>query len=199
MPFGLTKDHLDFYYKNQFIEFEALLSPEEVNQLESGLDTVIKKERWTHAGHDAWRKDSQIKKITLRKDFAEIASHLSKKQTLRIAYDQAIRGPLSTTSWTLTEMSAIRKIASAMLVQLGSSSPTFSPFIPQIRGNATFLSPECPLVFPENVHLFLIVYSPKDAQYVYEKRDPNVHALKKFGYVFGDHLNSQTHPLLLSS
>ena len=43
MRFALTKDHLDFFYRNHYIEFEDLLTIEEVFSLEDAIEAVLTK------------------------------------------------------------------------------------------------------------------------------------------------------------
>ncbi|QVL57459.1 MAG: hypothetical protein KFB93_08810 [Simkaniaceae bacterium] len=203
MGFGLTKEHLDFYHENHFIEFEDLLSSKEVDQIEMGIDSVIPKEshgkEWIKAGHDVWRHDEQVKKIILRKNLAETASSLSKKRPLRIAYDQVIEGPLSKEPHNLIEVSSIRKVVCGLALQLESASTIEHPLVPKKRGSGIFFYPFQELNFPENCHLLMIAYTEEIALYIHEKRDPNVHALKKLGYGYGDRLLSTTHPILYRS
>ncbi|MCP5504885.1 MAG: hypothetical protein H7A41_07005 [Chlamydiales bacterium] len=198
MGFGLTKEHHDFYHKNHFIEFEDLLSSKEMDALEKALDSLVTTEDWIHTGHDVWRRDESIKKVTLHKGLAEIASNLCKKSPLRIAYDQVIEGPLSKDTLNLIEASSIRKVVCGLTLQLSIASSIENPFVPKKRGSGVFFSPFSELDFPKDCHLFMIVYTEKLAQYVHETRDPNMHALKKLDYVFGDKMRSTTHPIVYS-
>ena len=199
MGFGLTKEHHDFFHKNHFIEFEDLLSSKEVETLENAIDSLVTSEDWIHVGHDMWRRDETIKKVTLHKGLAEIASSLCKKSPLRLAYDQVIEGPLSKNTLNLIEASAIRKVVCGLTIQLNPSSTAENPLVPKKRGAGVFFSPFCELDFPKDCHLFMIAYTEKMAQYVHETRAPNMHALKKLDYVFGDKLRTDTHPLLARS
>ncbi|MDJ0651416.1 MAG: hypothetical protein QNJ27_00125 [Simkaniaceae bacterium] len=196
MGFGLAKAHHDFFHKNHFIEFEELLSPKEMDALENAIDAVVTSKDWIHAGHDVWRRAKAIKKVTVHKGLAEIASSLCKKSPLRLAYDQVIKGPLSNDLLNLIEASAIQKVVCGLTLQLYPTVSTENPLIPKKRGAGVFFSPFCNLDFPKNCHLFMIAYTVKMSQYVHETRAPNIHALKKLGYVFGDRLRVDTHPLL---
>lgn len=196
MGFALTKEHHDFFHKNHFIEFEDLLSSKEMDPLEKAIDSLVTSEDWIHVGHDGWRREESIKKVTFHKGFAEVASSLCKKSPLRLAYDQVIEGPLSKDPLNLIEASAIRKVVCGLILQLNPTSSAESPLVPKKRGSGVFFSPFCELDFPKDCHLFMITYTEKVAQYVHETRDPNMHALKKLDYVFGDRLKGDTHPLL---
>lgn len=196
MGFGLTKEHHDFFHKHHFIEFEDLLSTKESETLKKAIDLISISEDWIHEGHDVWRLKEAIKKVTLHKGLAEIALHLCKKKPLRIAYDQVIEGPLSKNPLNLIEASSIRRVVCGLTLQLDKASTAESPLVPKKQGSGVFFSPFCQLNFPEHCHLLMIAYTERTSQYIHEKRDPNLHALKKLGYVFGDRLKNDTHPLL---
>src|SRR3990167_7708261 len=105
MRFAIVRQHMDFFYKNYFIEFDNLLSPDEVINLRKEIDGELLQrchslgqtlDKISPAsiymeGHDLWRTNNQIKKIVLRPKLAEIAATLTKVRPLRIGYDQIFR------------------------------------------------------------------------------------------------------------
>ncbi|WP_420421327.1 hypothetical protein [Simkania sp.] len=107
MKFAIAKEHLDFFYQHRHIEFENLLSEQEVDTLKKSLfETLAKRlnsreEKLKNhnfsslymAGFDTWRDSDTIKKILLRPQLAEIASNLVKKKPLRMGFDQALYIP----------------------------------------------------------------------------------------------------------
>lgn len=196
MGFGLTKEHHDFFHRNHFIEFEDLLSSEETDPLERAAACAVTSRDWIRVGHDLWRRDTSVKKVTVHRGLAEIASSLCKKSPLRLAYDQVIEGSFSKDPLNLIEASAIRKVVCGLTLQLNPTSSVENPLVPKKRGAGVFFSPFYTLDFPKDCHLFMIVYTERLAQYVHETRAPNMHALKKLDYVFGDRLRTTTHPLL---
>ena len=198
MGFGLIKEHHSFFHKHRFIEFEDLLPSKKIDRLKELTLASIPPQKWIEKGHDLWRQNKEIEPITLHRGLAEIASNLCKKKPLRIAYDQLIRAPLTTVPLTLIKASAMRKVICGCIIQLSSDTPlSENPLIPKKQGNGIFFSPLCQLDFPQGCHLLLIVYTERSSQYVYEMDAPNLHFLKNLGYVFGDALRSDTHPLLL--
>ncbi len=186
MRFGLAKEHHDFFHHHHFVEFEDLLTSEEVDGIEESTGSTK---------HDLWRTDDRIKKIVLRPTLAEVASNLSKKYPIRIGYDLLIDGPISEKSLNLIEMSSIRKVVCGLVIQL-SNYDGEDPIVPKKKGSGIYFNPFFPLSFPEGCHLLLIAYAADVAIYIPEKRDPNLHALKKLRYGFGDHLRSETHPIV---
>lgn len=107
MKFAIVKQHLDFFYQRHYIEFENLLTPNEVESLTDGIKTVLANRLSTQPGKlsyqklktlylngfDTWRESDLVKKIALRPLFAEVASNLVKKKPLRIGFDQAFCTP----------------------------------------------------------------------------------------------------------
>ena len=184
MRFGLTKEHFVFFHKHKHLELEELMTKKEIDAI---LDAT--------ANYNAWKTSGHLKNIILSSPLGELASHFSKTLTLRIAYDRIITDPTPFEGLNLIETSAIRPIASGVLIQLDSYDGE-NPLIPKQKGSGTFVAPYLPLTFPERCHLLLIAYTTSKAFYVHEPRDPNCHALKKEDYAFNDRLRSETHPIV---
>ncbi len=219
MKFALASEHRDFFAKNAFIEFEELLSQDEVESLRQHIDEVLAKrlkikksdldrksaQELFLAGRDLWRDDPAIKKQVAAPRLAEIASVLFKKKNLRLGYDQSwrtgpITGPPFLENFALQQISCLQTIAGGLILQLSPSPPPSFPFS-HPAGSGIFIKPHFPLPFPSlfqipRLHLLLIVYCGEKTLYVSEKNDPHTHALKKQGYVFGDLLRNDRHPLL---
>lgn len=212
MRFALAAEHREYFKKNRFIEFDALLSEGEAAMLDKHAEAAAAKRLKAEpdklnrkspselyaAGRDLWRDDPAIKKISLNSRFAEIAAALFNKKSLRIAYDQYLRFPSPFAHpVTLQGISSFQYIASGVIIRLREGSPQEGP-LPKQVGSGLFLHPEYPfsLNFSDASAFFIIVYCGDKTVYAPEKNDPNVHLLKKEGYVFGDLLRSQTHPLI---
>lgn len=108
MKLATDKSHRDYFYKNGTIEFESLISTEQVQELNEGINRVLSKslslskdkiERRESKdlflqGRDLFRKDEKIKKIVLNRHLAEIAVELMEVRSLRIGYDQLLIGKM---------------------------------------------------------------------------------------------------------
>ncbi len=215
MRFALTKDHLDFFYRNHYIEFEDLLTLEEVTSLGSAIEQVLAKRIGENrnpkkvylAGNHCWQDDPRIEKVALSTRLAEIASQLTKERTLRLASSQILSGCLSkekifNESLTLENLCSIQKVSCGLILHLSSSEELEDPQ-PKKPGNATFFSPRFPISFDyltEISHLtqLFIIYSVKNSLYILSPTDPHTHVLKKHGYGFGDHVRPQTHPIVIT-
>ncbi|HEX4839233.1 MAG TPA: hypothetical protein VFU89_02185 [Rhabdochlamydiaceae bacterium] len=93
------------------------------------------------------------------------------------------------------------KNSEANLTQSKTDSSSCLSILPKKRENAVLIAPSLivpwEMFFQEPKRSFLMLgYAPAKALYVSEKNDLNLHFLKKLGYVFGDHLNTNFHPLL---
>lgn len=107
MKFGLAKEHLDFFYKHHYIEFENLLSKKDAAILKQEVTNTLAKrlntqeEKLKHhsleslylSGFDTWRDSTAIKRILFRSYLAEVAANLVKKKPLRIGFDQVFYSP----------------------------------------------------------------------------------------------------------
>lgn len=168
MRFATSFEHRDFFSKNGYIEFADLIPLAECELLLSNP-----------AGFDLWRENPLIKKISLRPQLAELASILLLKKTLRIGFDQRLNRD------EIPELtnSCLKPIICLFLILSGEKA-----------GHGLFFKPEN---LPHlTAPVFLISYCDVKTFYLLNKRDPYTHAPKKLGYVFGDLLRNDTHPLI---
>lgn len=166
------------------------------------------------AGRDSWRESQIAKSWTLKSQFATIASQLTKKKPLYIGYDQVllhssmktpILPPFFSSSLSISSRSCLQGIACALLLQISPLSVeeghlSDNPLSSLVQGSGIFFHPDFPFSLeyfqpPNRLCMqFLIVYIEKNAIYKRENRDPHTHALKKWGYQFGDRISQTTHP-----
>ncbi|HEV3269877.1 MAG TPA: hypothetical protein VGZ69_04425 [Candidatus Rhabdochlamydia sp.] len=210
MRLFLTDDQKEFFQKHRFIEIEGLFSLEKIAQIEKLSDLTLTKR--LHAknspllqGYDLWRDNKELKEILHNRSLIKIIAELFNAFPLRIAFDQYIKAtspsPIQAT-WALEELSCIKPLAGSMLIPLSFSKTLKSHFPFPQKGNVLFLAPDYPIPWPllfalEDLKLLIVSFAPEKAIYQQETRDPHQHVLKKWGYVFGDSLNNQYHPLLI--
>lgn len=103
MKFAIASEHRDFFSKNGYIEFDALLTSEQLDKLNqdikqalvnrlklinhSSLERYSADDLYVH-GRDLWRTIPAIKKIVCNASLAEIAWEFCQERPLRIGYDQ---------------------------------------------------------------------------------------------------------------
>lgn len=102
MKYSTAKEHRDFFQKHGWIEFEGLLSIDQLKGLNEGVDQVLAErlnvplsrlktfgsEKIYLHGHDLWRSKMFLQKLITQTRFAEIAAELIEKKPLRLGYDQ---------------------------------------------------------------------------------------------------------------
>ncbi len=216
MRFKVTGDHRKVLEKQKFIEFEDVFTLEQIDEVSKHVDQVLahrtrqlidtqSSDELYKVGRDLWREDPVIRDFVLSRGLAGLAAQLFHQKVLHLAFDQALRTTLrpgfsAGSPATLQQRSCIQPLAGGILIQLSGSSNPLS-MLPKKRENAVLIAPN--LIIPWEIFFqephqsyLLITYAPSKALYISEKNDPHVHALKKLGYVFGDNLNTDQHPLL---
>lgn len=215
MRFFLTDDQKEFFQKHRFLEIEGLLPLAKLIQIEKLSEETLTKRLGSKnspleiflQGYDLWRDNKELKEILHKRSFIKIIADLFNTFPLRIAFDQYLKAsslaPPIQATWALEELSCIKPLAGSVLIPLSFSKPLKSHFpFPQKIGNILCLAPDYPIPWPllfalEDLKLLLVSFAPEKALYQAEIRDPHQHALKKWGYVFGDNLHHQHHPLLI--
>jgi hypothetical protein len=149
MKFALDTNHLEFFEKNQFIEFNALLTENEIKETQVHVEEALRKSVRTHkingplsadnqfmTGHDLWRQDLFIRKLATKKQWAELASQLVQTKTLRLGYDQLFPGispasfsksdslytHLTANNNSLVEISSIQEAACGLILCIKNPS-----------------------------------------------------------------------------
>ena len=162
MKYAIEGDHRNFFQNHHRIEFDGLLSPEQIKACNSALNEVLGVRLGTTqanvnklpaetlfiAGHDMWRAHPVIKKIVTQRTFGEVAAELFLQQPLRLAYDQLIIPPvpkihqseeaeayaeLMKKGSNLESMSAIQGVVGGLMLCL-ADGPQMKP----IRSSQTF-------------------------------------------------------------
>lgn len=102
MKFSTAKEHRDFFQKYGWIEFEGLVSNDQLSLTNQAIDQVLAErlnvfperlqtlssEKFYLQGHDLWRSNPFLQKLVVQTRFAEIAAELIEKKNLRLGYDQ---------------------------------------------------------------------------------------------------------------
>lgn len=235
MKFAIASEHRDFFLKSQRIEFESLISSDQLKLLNQAIDTVLAERlgiqidqlpmqrsvKLFQAGHDLWRDHKEIKRISLQKQWAQFAADLTEQKALRIGYDQFFPSTSPTShlnpqnqyqqflqrSSTLQETSCLQRVLCGLMLCLDQNENAEKTKIPPASvlpaqaGNAVFFQPDLKIDWTQiynssNGRYLLIVYTHPTSVYVYQEGDPHAHALKQWGYNFGDKLLEKWHPIV---
>ena len=190
MGFGLVGDHHKFFKERGWIEFQDLVPTEKLAAVQRGKGST---EALFIGGHDLWRRHDAVAKLVCRKELSETASSLFETKPLRLAYDQflpADRGapiyclPLCAPGATLTNTSSLQGVVGGLLLRFSD-------------GAGIFLGPHAMAPLDTAQDYLLIVYAQRTTLYWPEPADPHAHGLKRLGYVFGDRLSDEFHPILV--
>jgi hypothetical protein len=236
MKYAITSDQRRYFEQQGSVELEELLTSKQLHSLREGIATAlqVRLERPTadtqylnpqqlvRAGHDLWRADERVKKITASHSLAHIAAELTSERILRVGYDQLLlsqrvsteSGPLHskytpiqlyTETTTLEASSSINGLIAGLIICLeGSFSPEEAlnnSVFPCEPGSGSYISPTTEINFLElnlrkGQRFLLIAYSNRNSQYILNDNDPFTHSLKNLGYVFGDRLNDSDNPIV---
>ena len=107
MKFATASEHRDFFQKQGAIEFEGLISSEQLKQLNKEINSTLSahlkiapsdlKKQTSQTlfmnGRDLWRDQPNLKKIVWQKIFSEIAAELIEAKPLRLGFDQYFPSP----------------------------------------------------------------------------------------------------------
>ena len=181
------------------------------------------------AGRDLWRENPEIKKIIFRKCFSEIASELNFRAPFRLGSDQYIpQGFISNANESLNDGSSFQGVVFGYIICIKSANldtkiteiseglenfslkspddsnkPPHPPFS-LLPGHVVFIHPDFPIDYSLLTqrrgceYIFVTIIKDKSV-YFYRESDLQTHYLKKLGYVFGDRIKEETHPVIYRS
>ena len=104
MKFSILKEHVEFFQKNGWVEFESCLSAHQVDSFNAAIDRALASralaehrtlsrlstdENFAY-GRDLWRADPELSRWTCHRKWGEIVFELLKKKPLRLGFDQLI-------------------------------------------------------------------------------------------------------------
>jgi len=210
MRYLILDSQINFYKEHGYIEFEDILSEEECEILKNEIGYILEKENITNLdpkevykrSRDLFRKSEKIKKFTLNRKFASIASSLSGIGKLRIAFDQTfffMKKNIFEKNGPITNINSLQGIVNFMLLKLDDSEPKKIGIFPKKKCGCVFIKSKTLLDFDDlfsNEEFFLIAYGDLKTVFNPNHKDPNVNFLKQFGYSYGDTLKDATHPIL---
>ncbi len=221
MKFTTNKEQRDFFYKHSFVEFADVLTQEQVtalcdeankivaNRLKlsvRGIDAQAPGDLYLN-GRDLWRESDIISKSVCARSLAQIAAELFDTKPLRFGYDQFYMagGTLPQENGSLLEASSMQGVVGGALIALTDSEkdPEVLSIFPSQAGNISFFKPSLILNFEELAtrstgKFLMFVYTKSKTMYILQEKDPHTHCFKRLGYVFGDKLNEESHPIVYS-
>jgi len=221
MRFAIVGEHRKVFEQNRSIHFEDLLSKTSLDKLKEGVEqTVFSK---THSpdwdsltypqviqeGKDLAFQNEECKKIIHQKSFAELIHQLSNVKSLRYAFDQLIvrnrkHAGCQLSGFTLKDISQLQGTLFGLLLCIeknGATEETSSSLLNLKEGDGLIFQDSVPLnldLFAERPETYLlIVYAESKARIIYRDQASPFQGFKKYGYLSGDLLRDDTHPILI--
>ena len=217
MRYSITAQQRNFFLTNHYIEFEGLFEKSAVKTLQQSLEAVVMdradtkeivQETIFEHGRDVSRKSTYCKKLLYTKSLAMFAAELCQKRSLIFGFDQYYVAHDSLAliatqeqSFTL-EKSSIQGLVCGMVLCLQAPDNAESEgILPKVPGSVIFFDTNCTLqhtTMKEETPFRYLMFTWADSKAVYRHKDEDLqmHALKQLGYMFGDQLKRQTHPIL---
>lgn len=198
MRFALTSQHKKLFDQRGYIEFEELLSEQQTIDLHDHVkNTLLRKGKSTTIHRDVWRTNEEIRKVVCSTRLAALASELMDTVPLRLLYDNALCNVQNHQPLVLDD-SAFQGIVGGLILCLSSSSENDESILPQKPGSGVYFnsSLSLPIEMSQDKLYLIIVYGKANTVYVFRDKDPFVHELKRYDYVFGDVLDTKTHPIV---
>lgn len=217
MKLQVSDEQREFFQIHKSIEFEDLLTPQEIETLDLGISRLFSEKNTQEkfeASRDLFKKSDIIKKIAFLRSLSELAQQLQRQRPLRIAYDQYFPSPVQTpllkpekyleflkNSATLQEISSVQGLVCGALLTLSDYPKDPDNIFPNQRANVVFLHPNALLPLPsllnqENVEYYLIVFANSKSHYLKNIKDPHSGSFIQTGYASGDKLTDKKNPIV---
>lgn len=226
MKFSLAKEQRDFFEQKGLLEVEGLITPSQLEILNSCVAEFVKKEaasqrrtvasvdpqKYFLAGHDLGRENPEIKKVIYHKSFSEVALELNFRAPFRMGYNQYIPQKFnSNENFSLNDISSFQGLLFGYILCLkaenlesiedsADSDSSESPFS-TVPGHVVFLHPDFPIDYSllkhrQGCEYILVTYIKDKSVYCFQEKNVQTHFLKKLGYGFGDRIKEETHPIV---
>lgn len=174
MKIILDSEHLRYFRENQFIEFEALVTPGRLEEINAELDQALAKrtgaplrliksippaEIYPYA-RDLWRESEKIKRFDCQNQFAELISTLLETRRFILGYDQLFvpeskptmgSSPYYSSIFprpkTLGKISSVQGIYGALIICLEGEAKEPLDNFPAKPGSVVVIGPEAEIDF----------------------------------------------------
>ncbi len=223
MKIELAAEDLSYFDKNGRIEFHDLISELDLIRMRQVIHQELhrrKVERYpnqnnpfSECGRDLALSSPELQSILYRKKIAEAAALLIHKRPLRWAFDQIMSTPvflekLEQESFDLAKSLSITGFLIGCAISFSKNREE------KMVASVLFFKPSSIIHKEENIQEVTSFFTPSQVEnddenmthvfgytgakplYIFNPLDPHTHALKKYGYGFGDQIKEKTHPVL---
>lgn len=199
MKLFVGDEEKEFFKQNGLLAVEDLFSVEEIDSLKAD----VKKKVSLGVTKDIALTGGRSRELLFSKKLAQVAFELVGRIPLRYGYDLFFGGVSAPNGISRSITPVHIGVCLPLESHEGSQQSTVVPHtlrnedLALKKGSVLFFLPEVTFsLSPSNVSCIFLFYVGARAQYTFEPEDPFTHDLKKLGYVFGDRVTSETHPML---
>jgi hypothetical protein len=224
MKFIIDEEQRRFFLDHQMIEFEEVLSANQVWKCDEIIDNILAQREESLnerlpglsarylKGRDLWRSEKELEKVECGRLISDIASQLTSIKPLVLAFDQILEAdgeastkqlPIFKTTQSIQAISSIQDLAILAVICLSPSKDeaTKQEWLPKAEGSVVFMDPNnevdlSKLNFTKGARYLLVAYGQKSSCYIYNEKDPHMHGLLDIQYSYGDRLSNDRHPLI---
>lgn len=203
MKILIDQKHKEFFSHRRWIEFEDIFSSEEMDTFKEAAKSLIDPKSPFASGRNLWGRSEVVKKLIGNRLLVQIATGLSEKKPLRLAFDQYLTPGFG---WegkgSFNDVCSIKNVAIFFLISLDerNGAEEFPTPFSSHKGNVVCLTPHKLIDFTDlheqKGEYFLIAYAGAKGQYYLNERDPATRAWIEMGYSPGDRLNDKDHPII---
>lgn len=212
MRYAILKEHIHFFLRQGYVEFEDFLSQEQIALLRKEIRQALHKRNPAgprETERDLWRDHVPLQQQICHPNFVKIGSEILQTRRMRLAWDQffPLIPPLKNSEdlpeavaapSCLEEISSVREILGAWILPLEDNPSEEPSFFPKKAGDALFVAANTPIPLEERKQpLYVIAFCGVHANYRTIAKDPHSYHLKRLGYVEGERLKDSLHPILV--
>lgn len=193
MLFGAAAEHINFFNENSKIEFENLITPDQLKILLRTIHRLLPPDQHhLEGGFELWRKEPLLKPLICGPAFAKIVGQLKNTPQLRFGYSQFLSSECYDNDYSFfSKKSCIKDLICGLCLCLKPAIEAESPFFPQKELSGLFfnIDKEFLLKMPKTTGQYLFIFYANFKARFY-KQDDNVmeENFQRLGYHNGDFL-----------
>ena len=176
MKTAISSQQLVYFRKQGHIRFENY--PLDFQKIQKSLTKA-------KSGRDLWRDSPDLKKMILH-SLAPLALELTKKRSIRLCCDQWI--DTAPTVSRIQDMFCFQSLACFFVFSKEEEHPE--------KGTLLDIYEPSSLASLLPINAYLVAFGQDNALLIENSKDPFTLLTRNLGYVYGDHLRNEFHPLI---
>lgn len=200
MKYTILDAHINYFRDNGFIEFEDLIPIQNLEKLKKDLvKKSVTNASFDFSKRDLFRSSDAVKKIAFNTTITSILKSLTKRQNLRLVFDQIfLKEDNIFKTFSLNASTSFQGLIGGIIINIDPNHITSNNLTKKYSSifiNNT-ISINLENIFLDSEAFLLIAYGEHKTVYKHNQSDPDTNSIKKFGYNFGDVLKDKTHPIV---